>query len=207
MVTSSGVTSNAAQRYTRRPLGPPGPTASAAQASASPPALACTAASSLRSARRMIRETCIWETPRRRPISYWFRSSSKRSSSTRRSRSSSWRLLGGELSLDRVVARLGLAQRLDDRRRHPGPLCFWAPRATACDAPRRPAGPPRPPPRRGPGARRSGRPSGLRPSSSLSSAAALCTAIVRSWSPLGRRTSQTRSRKWRRSSPRMVGAA
>src|SRR5829696_5469481 len=48
---------------------------------------ACTASSSLRSALRMIRETCIWETPRRRPISYWFRSSSKRSLSTVRSRS------------------------------------------------------------------------------------------------------------------------
>src|SRR5215208_777199 len=55
--------------------------------SGSPSPSAWTASSSLRSAFRMMRETCIWDTPRRLPISYWLRSSSKRRRRTVRSRS------------------------------------------------------------------------------------------------------------------------
>ena len=96
----------------------------------------------------MIRETCIWETPRRRPISYWFRSSSKRSLSTRRSRSSS----GASSARAGPRPRRSPARSVRPSRpsaRTPILVGFAARRATGCDAPRRPAGPPRPPPRPG----------------------------------------------------------
>ena len=56
-------------------------------------------------------------------------------------------------------------------------------------------------------ARRSRRPRASAAARSVSSVVAFSTSAMRSWRPRGTRTVQTRSRKWRFSSPRIVGEA
>ena len=138
----------------------------------------------------MIRETCIWETPRRRPISCCVRSSSKRSRSTVRSRSRELGALGGELDLDPLIARLLPPHRLDPSA---PTLILAAPRGVKREGAARGVRlqtPPGPPPRRARGALRSGRRSASCPAHRRAPPPPARTAIVRSWRARGSRRSQ-----------------
>ena len=154
---------------------------------------------------RMIRETCICETPMRSEISVCVRSSSKRRRRTSRSRSVSTSIAPS--SSTRISARPSsgsappsesasvdvLAGRLLEATACAGRSALWIVARTSSN-----------------GASTASASSwtvGERPSSFVSSSRALATLICSSCRPRGTRTAHVLSRKWRLISPSTVGVA